>query len=97
LIAILLLELNCLFSLQSKAKEMMQLAENMRLKLLTNSSTQSNSGDEEMGSKQDMQDWLLSVGIVSPVTKETAGALYHQQLSLQVIDSHFHSLFCLCS
>jgi hypothetical protein len=72
---------------------MMQLAENMRLKLLANSSTQSNSGDEEMGSKQDMQDWLLSVGIVSPVTKETAGALYHQQLSLQVIDSHIFIVF----
>jgi hypothetical protein len=70
---------------------MMQLAEKMRLNLLTNSSTQWNSGGEEMGSKQDMQDWLLSVGIVSPVTKETAGALYHQQLSLQVIDSHFHN------
>jgi ESCRT-II complex subunit VPS36 len=61
---------------------MMELAEKMRQKLLTN---QSNSGDEEMGSKQDMQDLLLSVGIVSPVTKETAGALYHQQLSRQVI------------
>ncbi|GJN17381.1 hypothetical protein PR202_gb04442 [Eleusine coracana subsp. coracana] len=82
LITILLFELNSLFSLQSKAKEMMQLAEKMRLKLLTNSIQ--NSGDEEMGSKQDMQDLLLSVGIVSPVTKETAGALYHQQLSLQV-------------
>ncbi|GJM92785.1 hypothetical protein PR202_ga09283 [Eleusine coracana subsp. coracana] len=70
-------------ALMSKAKEMMQLAEKMRLKLLTNS-TQLNSGDEEMDSKQDMQDLLLSVGIVSPVTKETAGALYHQQLSLQV-------------
>lgn len=63
----------------------MELAEKMRQKLLTNSSAQSNSNDEEMGSKQDMQDWLLSVGIVSPVTKETAGALYHQQLSRQVI------------
>ena len=67
--------------LQSKAKEMMELAEKMRQKLLTN---QSNCNDEEMGSKQDMQDLLLSVGIVSPVTKETAGALYHQQLSRQV-------------
>jgi ESCRT-II complex subunit VPS36 len=78
--------------LQSKAKEMMQLAEKMRLKLLMNSSTESNSNDEEMGSKQDMQDLLLSVGIVSPVTKETAGALYHQQLSLQVTCNCF-----LCS
>jgi len=73
-------------ALMSKAKEMMQLAEKMRLKLLTNSSAESNSNDEEMGSKQDMQDLLLSVGIVSPVTKETAGALYHQQLSLQLAD-----------
>uniref|UniRef100_A0A0D9YGD4 Vacuolar protein-sorting-associated protein 36 n=1 Tax=Oryza glumipatula TaxID=40148 RepID=A0A0D9YGD4_9ORYZ len=72
-------------ALMSKAKEMMELAEKMRQKLLTNSSAQSNSNDEEMGSKQDMQDWLLSVGIVSPVTKETAGALYHQQLSRQLI------------
>uniref|UniRef100_A0A804NBV5 Vacuolar protein-sorting-associated protein 36 n=1 Tax=Zea mays TaxID=4577 RepID=A0A804NBV5_MAIZE len=73
-------------ALMGKAKEMMQLAEKMRLKLLMNSSTESNSNDEEMGSKQDMQDLLLSVGIVSPVTKETAGALYHQQLSLQLAD-----------
>lgn len=73
-------------ALMSKAKEMMELAEKMRQKLLTNSSAQSNSGDEEMGSKQDMQDLLLSVGIVSPVTKETAGALYHQQLSRQLAD-----------
>uniref|UniRef100_A0A0D9YGD3 Vacuolar protein-sorting-associated protein 36 n=1 Tax=Oryza glumipatula TaxID=40148 RepID=A0A0D9YGD3_9ORYZ len=73
-------------ALMSKAKEMMELAEKMRQKLLTNSSAQSNSNDEEMGSKQDMQDWLLSVGIVSPVTKETAGALYHQQLSRQLAD-----------
>jgi ESCRT-II complex subunit VPS36 len=64
---------------------MVQLAEKMHQKLLaTGPSSQSNSNDEEMGSKQDMQDWLLSVGIVSPVTKETAGALYHQQLARQV-------------
>lgn len=63
----------------------MQLAEKMRQKLLaTGSNSQSNSNDEETVSKQDMQDWLLIVGIASPVTKETAGALYHQQLSRQV-------------
>lgn len=81
---------------QSKAKEMVSLAEKMRLKLLSGSNNQ-NSGaeDEEMGTK-DMQDWLLSVGIVSPVTKESAGALYHQQLSRQVrslfMTDHFQSL-----
>lgn len=61
------------------------LAEKMRQKLLSGPSNQTNStNDEEMGSKQEMQDWLLSVGIASPVTKESAGALYHQQLSRQV-------------
>ncbi|XP_052295402.1 vacuolar protein sorting-associated protein 36 isoform X3 [Citrus sinensis] len=72
-------------ALMNKAKEMVMLAEKMRQKLLAGSSSQSNSAnDEELGSKEEMQDWLLSVGIVSPVTKESAGALYHQQLSRQV-------------
>lgn len=71
-------------ALMSKAKEMVMLAEKMRQKLLSGPSNQTNStNDEEMGSKQEMQDWLLSVGIASPVTKESAGALYHQQLSRQ--------------
>lgn len=74
-------------SLLSKAKEMVKLAEKMRVKLLAGSSAQSGGGnDMEMGSKQEMQDWLLSVGIASPVTKESAGALYHQQLSRQLAD-----------
>uniref|UniRef100_A0A6M2EQK7 Vacuolar protein-sorting-associated protein 36 n=1 Tax=Populus davidiana TaxID=266767 RepID=A0A6M2EQK7_9ROSI len=74
-------------ALMRKAKEMVILAEKMRQKLLSGSSSQSSSGnDEEMGSKEEMQDWLLSVGIVSPVTKESAGAMYHQQLSRQLAD-----------
>uniref|UniRef100_A0A0C9QMS1 Vacuolar protein-sorting-associated protein 36 n=1 Tax=Wollemia nobilis TaxID=56998 RepID=A0A0C9QMS1_9CONI len=74
-------------ALMNKAKDMVMLAEKMRLKLLAGSSGQSGGvDDEEMGSKQEMQDWLLSVGIASPVTKETAGALYHQQLSRQLAD-----------
>ncbi|CAA0831456.1 Vacuolar protein sorting-associated protein 36 [Striga hermonthica] len=74
-------------ALMSKAKEMVMLAEKMRLKLLSGSNNQiSGANDDEMGSKEEMQDWLLSVGIVSPVTKETAGALYHQQLSRQLAD-----------
>ena len=65
---------------------MVLLAEKMRQKLLSGSNNQASSAnDEEMGSKEEMQDWLLSVGIASPVTKETAGALYHQQLSRQVL------------
>lgn len=79
--------------LQSKAKEMVMLAEKMRQKLLSGPTTQPGANDEEMGSKQEMQDWMLSVGIASPVTKESAGALYHQQLSRQVLLSLFF-LFC---
>ncbi|XP_058112049.1 vacuolar protein sorting-associated protein 36-like [Magnolia sinica] len=72
---------------QSKAKEMVMLAEKMRLKLLSGLTGQASAAnDEEMGSKQEMQDWLLSIGIASPVTKESAGALYHQQLSRQLAD-----------
>lgn len=74
-----------MLDLQSKAKEMVMLAEKMRQKLLSSSNSQTNAtNDEEMGSKEEIQDWLLSVGIISPVTKESAGALYHQQLSRQV-------------
>ncbi|KAG6680530.1 hypothetical protein I3842_13G047200 [Carya illinoinensis] len=74
-------------ALMSKAKEMVMLAEKMRQKLLTGSNSQTGTtNDEEMGSKEEMQDWLLSVGIISPVTKESAGALYHQQLSRQLAD-----------
>ncbi|PPS14212.1 hypothetical protein GOBAR_AA06377 [Gossypium barbadense] len=74
-------------ALMSKAKEMVMLAEKMRQKLLFGTSSQtSGTNDEDMGSKEEMQDWLLSVGIISPVTKESAGALYHQQLSRQLAD-----------
>ncbi|XP_030442864.1 vacuolar protein sorting-associated protein 36 isoform X2 [Syzygium oleosum] len=73
-------------ALMSKAKEMVMLAEKMRSKLLSAPSQAGSSNDEELGSKEEIQDWLLSVGIVSPVTKESAGALYHQQLSRQLAD-----------
>ncbi|XP_059434422.1 vacuolar protein sorting-associated protein 36 [Corylus avellana] len=74
-------------ALMSKAKEMVMLAEKMRQKLLSGSNSQTGStNDDELGSKEEMQDWLLSVGIISPVTKESAGALYHQQLSRQLAD-----------
>ncbi|KAL2642752.1 hypothetical protein R1flu_010339 [Riccia fluitans] len=73
-------------ALMSKAKEMVNLAERMRIKLLAAPSQQnSTAGDEETGN-QEIQDLLLSVGIVSPVTKESAGALYHQQLARQLAD-----------
>ncbi|ERM97283.1 hypothetical protein AMTR_s00119p00134240 [Amborella trichopoda] len=80
-------------ALMSKAKEMVTLAEKMRLKLLAGPNSQNTgANEEEMGSKQEMQDWLLSVGIVSPVTKETAGAQYHQQLCRQRVCAFRHFL-----
>lgn len=33
---------------------------------------------------EDMENELISLGIDSPVTKDMAGALYHQQLARQV-------------
>lgn len=73
---------------------MVMLAEKMRLKLLSGSNNQANStNDEETPSKEEMQNLLLSVGIASPVTKESAGALYHQQLSRQVLLSLVCILF----
>ena len=59
-----------LFDFQSKAKEMVMLAEKMRQKLLSGTNSQtSGTNDEDMGSKEEIQDLLLSVGIISPVTK----------------------------
>ncbi|WCJ41433.1 Vacuolar protein sorting-associated protein 36 [Euphorbia peplus] len=76
-----------LSALMTKAKDMVMLAEKMRQKLLSGANSQGGAGaDEEIGSKDEMQDLLLSVGIISPVTKETAGALYHQQLCRQLAD-----------
>ncbi|KAJ7982462.1 vacuolar protein sorting-associated protein 36 [Quillaja saponaria] len=64
---------------------MAMLADKMRQKLLSGSNSQTNKTSDEMGSNEEMQDWFLSVGIVSPVTMESAGDLYHQQLSLQFL------------
>jgi uncharacterized protein YhdP len=38
------------------------------------------------GVDQQMHDLLLDVGLVNPVTKESAGSLYHQHLSRQLAD-----------
>uniref|UniRef100_B9N171 Vacuolar protein-sorting-associated protein 36 n=1 Tax=Populus trichocarpa TaxID=3694 RepID=B9N171_POPTR len=67
---------------------MVMVAEKVRQRLLPGSSSQSSCGvDEEMDSKEEMKDWLMSVGIISPVTKESAGAMYHQQqLSCQLAE-----------
>jgi hypothetical protein len=61
---------------------MVALAERIRARL----AGPGGGAEEGEDSRQDMQDLLLSVGIASPVTRENAGALYHQQLSRQVSD-----------
>lgn len=65
---------------------MVALAERIRTRLAGPSGGPGGGGEEGEGSRQEMQDLLLSVGIASPVTRENAGALYHQQLSRQVTD-----------
>ncbi|GAQ79510.1 EAP30/Vps36 family protein [Klebsormidium nitens] len=73
-------------ALMSKAKDMVALAERIRMRLAGSSGGTGGGTDEGEGSRQEMQDLLLSVGIASPVTRENAGALYHQQLSRQLSD-----------
>lgn len=68
----------------AKAQEMVQLAEKFRETLAA-------KGGEAEGSDMEMQRQLIEMGIASPVTKDTAGARYHQQLSRQV---GFMSLEC---
>ena len=62
----------------AKAQEMVQLAEKFRETLAAKGGV-NESGDV------DMQRQLIEMGIASPVTKDTAGARYHQQLSSQAL------------
>ena len=40
----------------------------------------------EIGERNEMENILLNIGIISPVTKLSAGRLYHQQLAQQIAD-----------
>jgi ESCRT-II complex subunit VPS36 len=77
-------------ALMAKAKEMVTLAEHLaavaaRRRRTTNSSDASGS-DASDAETTEMDAMMLSMGIASPVTRETAGALYHQQLARQLAD-----------
>lgn len=68
----------------AKAGEMVDLAQRFRQAL-------AEKAEKEAGAKEaldwmdaDMEAELVKIGIVSPVTKATAGALYYQELSRQV-------------
>lgn len=66
--------------LMAKAGDMVQLAERFRQALAEKAGTP--EGTDRMDA--DMEAELISMGIASPVTKATAGALYHRELSRQV-------------
>jgi len=71
-------------ALMLKAKEMVALAERF-------SAAQEREQKENKGSTSNVEDmefrsYLLQMGIASPVTKQTAGSLYHTELSRQLSD-----------
>ncbi|BDA42551.1 probable vacuolar protein-sorting-associated protein 36 at C-terminar half [Coccomyxa sp. Obi] len=68
--------------LMAKAGDMVQLAERFRQALAEKAGTP--EGTDRMDA--DMEAELISMGITSPVTKATAGALYHRELSRQLAD-----------
>ena len=67
--------------LMAKAGEMVQLAERFR-QALADKAAASHSAEDAMDAEMEAE--LISMGIASPVTKATAGALYYKELSRQV-------------
>ena len=67
----------------SKAEEMVKLADRFYASFGGDGDTAS---DEEADAEQDTIRELISMGITSPVTKEAAGNLYHDQLCRQLAD-----------
>jgi len=65
-------------ALMEKAKDMVGLAEKIQAIL-----SKENSGNE---ADNELRSVLISIGIQSPVTKDSAGSLYHSQLSRQLAD-----------
>ncbi len=70
----------------AKAGEMVQLAERFRQALAERAAAGQAGGEAgaEDWMDADMEAELISMGIASPVTKASAGALYHRELSRQV-------------
>ncbi|KAI8928661.1 EAP30/Vps36 family-domain-containing protein [Entophlyctis helioformis] len=71
-----------LASLMEKASEMVKLAESISAKLAS-TSEQGGSDSPEMAT---FRKYLTELGISNPVTKETAGDLYTQELARQMAD-----------
>ena len=68
--------------LMAKAAEMVQLAERFRGRIAEQSST--DDADVQEFRESGLEAELIQMGIASPVTKETAGGMYHQELARQV-------------
>jgi len=66
-------------ALLRKAKDLVALADKF-------ASMQKESGEEGTAEEQEFRDFLVSMGIVSPVTKKNAGSLYHTELARQLSD-----------
>jgi len=67
--------------LMANAQEMVHLAERFRETLAARGG---GAGADGEVTDPEMQRELIEMGIASPVTKDTAGASYHQQLSREV-------------
>ncbi|KAG2370738.1 hypothetical protein C9374_003636 [Naegleria lovaniensis] len=73
--------------LMEKAEDMVNLAESFKNKIVQrNKSVTHNNTAEENEEENQMLDFLLNLGLSSPVTKQSSGAQYHQQLARQLVD-----------
>jgi len=87
-----------LSALMEKAREMLAFAERMRASLQRDAGDVPEELEvrclaaitaptlPKRSSDPPLQSYFLSMGIASPVTRQTAGALFHQQLALQLAD-----------
>ncbi|KAI9007018.1 EAP30/Vps36 family-domain-containing protein [Phycomyces nitens] len=66
--------------LMAKATEMVKLAESISLKMSKDMTT---DNDKDMAT---LKGYLLNLGISSPVTRDSAGSIYHQELARELAD-----------
>ncbi|OAD67688.1 hypothetical protein PHYBLDRAFT_80409 [Phycomyces blakesleeanus NRRL 1555(-)] len=66
--------------LMTKATEMVKLAESISLKMSRDITT---DNDKDMAT---LKGYLLNLGIASPVTRDSAGSIYHQELARELAD-----------
>ncbi|QDZ24778.1 vacuolar protein sorting-associated protein [Chloropicon primus] len=71
-----------LSALMDKAREMVGLSSKLKEALQENTRKADDTDKEDKG----IEKFLLSLGITSPVTKSTAGSMFHQQLAQQLAD-----------